>query len=253
MLLKENDQVMIERSQHAEDWFVWGMYCADSPHSPGGSHFVVELPAVMEMIEMVAQGHVTGGELRQALDDFARRFHAPEQQTGSFGPLGRSASFDGRTIGEDCPHGCPVCAGAQAEFDAIAAESLTHKVRLSDPDQHPYAAGKHTLHRSTCPKVARFVGRVEPVGSPRFLAGLPAFAHQGVCSTAWAAGMQVLTTEEAAVWIHHHSGPQDGDPGYKICCQCLPPLPGTTTAPPAASTFGAGYWGWETQSAVTWG
>ncbi|MFC4032819.1 hypothetical protein ACFO3J_15165 [Streptomyces polygonati] len=203
---------------------------------------MIELPAVREMIDLVAQGQVTAPELHQALDEFARRFHAPDRP---------ATTFDEETIGEDCPHGCPMCAGARAEFDAIAAESLTHKVRLSDLDAHPYAAGKHTLHRSSCPKVSRFVGRVEPVGSPRFLAGLPAFAHQGVCSTAWAAGMQVLTTEEAAEWIRRKST-QSEAAGYKLCYHCDPPLPVTGYAPITGDdTFGSGFW--ATGEAVTWG
>lgn len=238
MLLEENDQVMIENPR-TEDWFVWGMHSTVVPDAPGALLTVVELPAVKEMISMLAQGYVTGQELHDALDAFA-------QQISPADP--RNDDTEREIIGYDCPLGCPVCAGARAEFDAIAAKSFMHKVRLSDPNRHPYAAGKTTLHLSSCPRVARYVGRAEPVGSPWCLAGLPAFAHHGVCSTTWAAGMQVMTAEEAAEWVRWQTDPRHGT-GYKLCCHCLSPVPGPVAD--AESAFDVTYW--PAENAVTWG
>jgi hypothetical protein len=237
VLLEENDRVMIE-SPHAADWFIWGMHCADSPQSPGEPLMVVELSAVKEMIGLVAQGYATGQELHDALDALAWRLWAARNPAGG---------VQEQTIGDGCPHECPVCVGAWPEFDAIATESLTYKMRLSDSDRHPYAAGKNTLHRSVCPKVARYVGRAEPLGASWSLAGLPAFAHHGVYSTAWASGMQVMTVEEAAEWVRQQVGPE-GSAGYRLCGQCLPDVPDTGTH--WASVFGAGYW--QAENAVTW-
>lgn len=222
----EYDQTVIE-SRPGEDWLAWAVHGTGSAHAPGAPQVMMELPAVKEMISLVAEGSVTGPELHDALDDFARRLRtsggAAGGAAGGTGG-GTGGCRDDAGIGDDCPHHCAVCAGAREEFDAIAAESLTHKVRLADPDRHPYAAGRHTLHRSSCPQAVRFVGGVEPVGSPCYLAGLPPFAHRGVCSTAWAAGMQVLTEREAAEWVRRQTGPYGGS-GFRRCGGCLPPVP----------------------------
>ncbi|WP_327287692.1 hypothetical protein [Streptomyces sp. NBC_01198] len=309
-------------SPYMEDQFFRVPHRPTAPWGQAGSPLVVDLPTIMEMISLLSQGHVSGQQLQQALDIFARRFGTPAEASGRYSdtqggypgapndyanagmvdsatghpgaastyaaaqarypsaPHGSTDTVPGHpgpargyadtvsgyayppggqperpgddryaqdAVGEGCPHGCPVCADARAEFDAIAAESFTHKVRLSDPEHYPYAAGRHTLHLSNCPKVARFVGRVEPIGSPFCLAGLPSFAHHGVFSTAWAAGMQVMTADEAAEWVRGHGDPYDGA-GYKACAHCLPPAPG-----PEASTdnsFDVGYW--SAEDVVTW-
>ena len=238
MLLEVNDQVMIE-SPRTDDWFVWGVHFACAPYAPGDLFAVVELSAVQEMISMVAQGHIAGLQLNDALDTFVRRNGPPDPGIDD---------ADTEILGYECPHGCPVCTGARAEFDAIAVESFVHKVRLTDPDRYPYAVGKSTLHRSSCPRVIRYVGRADPPGSPWSLAGLPAFAHHGVCSTTWAAGMQVLTAEEAAEWVGWQTDSSDGA-GYKLCCHCLSPVPGA--AVDDEGTFDITYW--SAENAATWG
>lgn len=231
---------MMMENPRTEGWFVWGMHSTELPDASGVPLLVVELPAVKEMIEMLSQGYVTGHELHEALDAFAQRI-SPQDP--------RNDSAEEEAAGYDCPHGCPVCAGARAEFDAIAVESFMYKVRLADPDRYPYAAGKTTLHRSNCPRVARYVGRAEPVGSPWPLAGLPAFAHHGVCSTTWAAGMKVLTAEEAIEWVRWQTDPRQGT-GYRLCCQCMSPVPGAAVTD-EEGTFDIHYW--PADSTVTWG
>jgi hypothetical protein len=238
VLLEENEQVMIENPR-TEGWFVWGMHVTVLPDAPDALLTVVELPAVKEMISMLAQGYVTGLELTDALDAFAQQLNPSEP---------RDDDTAGDFIAYDCPLGCPVCAAARAEFDAIAAKSFLHKVRLSDPNRYPYAAGKSTLHRSGCPRVARYVGRPEPVGSAWSLAGLPAFAHHGVCSTTWAAGMEVMTAEEAADWVRWQTDPRHGT-GYKLCCHCLSPIPGAVTDVENAPDVTY----WPAENSVTWG
>lgn len=231
--------MMMMENPRTDGWFVWGVHSTDLPGAPGVPLLVVELPAVKEMIEMLAQGYVTGQELHEALDAFAQRI-SPQDSRNDYAETAVTEY--------DCPHGCPVCAGARAEFDAIAVESFMHKVRLADPDRYPYAAGKTTLHRSNCPRVARYVGRAEPVGSPWLLTDLPAFAHHGVCSTTWAAGMKVLTAEEATEWVRWQTDPRQGT-GYKLCCHCLSPVPGVVAN--EESAFDVNYW--SVDSTVTWG
>lgn len=312
---------MIE-SPYLEDRLLRGLLRPDTAQGLSGSPLVVDLPTVVEMLTLVSQGHVSGQQLQQALDLFARRFGTPAETSGGYadtssghtgapndfanaGPVDGAAGYPGAwgqyadtqtryanaphgstdtvpghpapprayadtasgyaylpngqqnrlgddhtgedATGEGCPYGCPVCADARAEFDAIAAESFTHKVRLSDPEHYPYAAGRHTLHLSNCPKVARFVGRVEPLGSPFCLAGLPPFAHHGLFSTAWAAGMQVMTADEATEWVRRHDDPHERA-GYKACAHCLPPTPGPEGN--ADNSLNISYW--SAEDVVTW-
>lgn len=221
---------MIE-TRCAQEWLAWGVHRADSPYTPGESHVVVELAAVKEMIGLVARGHVNEQELLDVLDACAHRLRTAD---GPYDPDGPDYTWEATAAVYDCADDCPVCLEARAEFDAIAAASYTHKVRLSDPAHHPYAAEKNTLHHSSCPRVARFVGHAEPLGSPASLAALPAFAHDDVCTTAWAAGMQVMTAEEAVAWARAQVEPPEGA-GYKLCRQCGPEVPGTGTSDPWAS------------------
>lgn len=238
VVLKEDDQMMIENS-HTTDWFVWGMQSTDPPGAPDALLLMVELRAVKEMINMFARGDITGQEFHDAMDTFAQWVSPPGSRNG----------YAEREInGYDCPHGCAVCADARAEFDAIATESFMYKMRLADPDRHPYAAGKNTLHRSNCPRVARYVGPAEPVGSPWSLAGLPAFAHHGVFSTTWAAGMRVMTAEETSEWVRWHNDPRHGM-GFKLCCYCLSPVP--VAVMDGENVFDVSYQPAET--VVTWG
>lgn len=229
---------MIDNS-HTEDWVVWGAHSNESPDAPGAPLLVVELRAAKEMINLCAQGYITWQELHESLDAFA-------QWTGP--PYSQNGYTEREMNGYDCPLGCPVCVGARAEFEAIAIESFMHKMRLADPDRHPYAAGKTTLHRSNCPRVALYVGQAERVGSPWSLAGLPAFAHHGRLSTTWAAGMQVMTTEEAAEWVRWQSDPRQGV-GYKLCCHCLSPV--SVAVADGENAFDVGYR--PAENVVTWG
>lgn len=133
--------------------------------------------------------------------------------------------------GSDCPAGCTVCAGAKAEFDALAEKSKMHKKRLLEPEAHPYAAGKHTLHRSLCARVKEHLGTAGSDNRPFRRDDLSfrredlrEFAHHGYRNAGWAALMTVMTANEAVEWTRARVGPRGGTK-YKLCHICQPECP----------------------------
>ncbi|MGW2181574.1 hypothetical protein ACWCXX_26435 [Streptomyces sp. NPDC001732] len=126
-----------------------------------------------------------------------------------------------------CAAGCQVCAGAEEQFNTIRASSIEQRHRFDEPDRYPYAAGKHTLHRTTCRMVERSVGQVGSDDSTRMRGALTTLAHEGTTDTGWATHMRVMEPGEAAVWAAERIGPRGGI-RYRLCRICTP-------TPPAAN------------------
>jgi len=123
-----------------------------------------------------------------------------------------------------CAPGCQVCAEAREEFAAIRAASLVQRRRLEEPDRYPYAAGKHTLHRSACRQIEQQVGGVEGDDSSWPHGALTSFAHDGTLSSGWATHMRVMDPDEAATWVKERTGPRGGT-RYRLCGICAPVPP----------------------------
>jgi hypothetical protein len=125
-----------------------------------------------------------------------------------------------------CAPGCAVCAEASERFDALRATSLVQRRRFDEPDRYPYAAGKHTLHRTTCRQIEQSVGGIEGDHSPWLHGALTAFAHNGTSNSGWATHLRVMEPGEAATWVKERIGPRGGT-HYRLCGICAPDLPGT--------------------------
>lgn len=125
-----------------------------------------------------------------------------------------------------CAPGCAVCAGAREEFAAVRAASLVQRRRFDEPDRYPYAAGKHTLHRTTCWQIEQWVGGVEEDDSPWLHGALTRFAHDGTRNSGWATHLRVMEAGEAATWVKERIGPRGGT-RYRLCGICAPALPET--------------------------
>ncbi|WP_225636742.1 hypothetical protein [Streptomyces solaniscabiei] len=116
------------------------------------------------------------------------------------------------------------CTEARGRFDTLRAESLEQRRRFDEPSQYPYAAGKHTLHRTACREVS--VGSVERGNSHWLHGALTRFAHEGCTNTGWATHMRVMTPHEAVAWVAERIGPRGGL-RYRLCRICTPELPAT--------------------------
>ncbi|EFE65036.1 predicted protein [Streptomyces viridosporus ATCC 14672] len=125
-----------------------------------------------------------------------------------------------------CASGCQVCAEASERFAAVRAASLVQRRRLDEPDRYPYAAGKHTLHRSSCRQIQQRVGTVGDDDSMRMRGALTRFAHDGAFGSGWATHMRMMEPGEAAAWVKERTGPRGGT-HYRLCGICTPVLPET--------------------------
>ncbi|MEU9263600.1 hypothetical protein AB0D68_34985 [Streptomyces sp. NPDC048212] len=175
----------------------------------------IELPAVIDMVRLAADGVVTAGQLVKHLEALAENVRAEYDED------------DAVTWGADCPAvGCKVCDAAKEEFAAIAATTLTHRKRLQDPATYPYAGGKHTLHSSVCRETKERVGKIPGPDDPwnNDARNLRQFAHEGLLNSSWATHMVMLTPQEALQWIYDRTGPRGGSQ-YKLCKVCRPQAP----------------------------
>ncbi|AYN43189.1 hypothetical protein D9753_34720 [Streptomyces dangxiongensis] len=121
-----------------------------------------------------------------------------------------------------CEAGCGICAEARGRFDALRAESLVQRRRFEQIGRYPYAAGRHTLHRTGCRAVS--VGDVESDAGPWLHGALTRFAHDGSTSSGWTTHMRVMTRCEAEAWVTERIGPRGGL-RYRLCGICTPELP----------------------------
>lgn len=140
--------------------------------------------------------------------------------------LPRPARAGGGVAVSVCDPGCRVCAEASERFAALRAASLVQRRRFDEPDRYSYAAGKHTLHRSSCRQIAQRVGGVEGDDSPCLHGALTRFAHDGALSSGWATHMRMMEPGEAAAWVKERTGPRGGT-RYRLCGICAPVLPET--------------------------
>lgn len=123
-----------------------------------------------------------------------------------------------------CAAGCRVCADAAEQFHTIRAQSLVQRRRFDEPERYPYAAGKHTLHRSVCREIEQSVGHIEGDDSMWMHGALTRFAHDGTLNSGWATHKRVMEPGEAAAWVKERIGPRGGH-RYRLCRICTPTPP----------------------------
>ncbi|WP_405692642.1 hypothetical protein [Streptomyces sp. NBC_00057] len=197
--------------------YLWEDMYSPKRRGQAGWGMGIELPAVIDMVRLAADGKVTASDLVRHLEALAEKIRA------EYEPL----SPDDDVWGAACPAAdCEVCNAAREEFDAIAAKTLVQRKRLQDPGTYPYAAGKHTLHSSACRQTRESIGEIPGPddwwnGADSMARNLREFAHKGLLNSGWATHMVMLTAEEALQWISSHTGPHGGTQ-YKLCKICQP-------------------------------
>lgn len=200
--------------------FSWGWHYNPERRGQVGWGIAVELPAVIEMVQLVAQQNVSAEELHGQL---LRLAEAIRVQYDKPMPGMDDEPVSTAPWGSDCPVGCTVCADAKPALEAFRAEAAAQRGRLAAPGEYPYAAGKRTLHRSTCQEAQSAgslpLGGWDPVEDER--RWLRDFAHHGLTGSS---NMQVLTAPEAAAWVRERVGPRGGTQ-YRLCKVCAPAVP----------------------------
>lgn len=163
---------------------------------------------------------------RASLPDPFQRPEPPDTMGDLSAPPGESehSGVHGHPPVSVCPLGCQVCAEAVDRFNALRAASVVQRRRFDEPDRYPYAAGKHTLHRSSCREVEQSVGHIEGDDSEWMRGALTAFAHEGSSNSRWATHMRMMEPAEAVAWIKKRNGPRAGT-RYRLCRICTPEHP----------------------------
>lgn len=113
--------------------------------------------------------------------------------------------------------GCPVCLDAEERFEQRVASAEVQWSRAADPATHPYAAGKHRLHRAGCRSVERHTPRRDE-DRPE---ALREFAHGEGITPGWVCAFTFMTEAEAVGWLAEGLGPRGGN-RRKLCGTCRP-------------------------------
>ncbi|MCY0924250.1 hypothetical protein OTB19_39405 [Streptomyces sp. H27-H5] len=198
----------------------WGMDFPPERRWTDGWGVSVELPAVLELIDLARDGVVSLDDVREQL---AARAHeiAVENDPGEADPERRARR---RCFGD-----CDTCQAKKPEFEAHHAHAVEQKARHAQPDLYPVSVGGSSLHRVTCWYVQDQVRSVNAGDDPRWPVwrDLRDYAHDGSLTTAFWTQYTALPRHEAASWIGEHTGTRGGK-RYRTCKLCDPDLTGLT-------------------------
>ncbi|WP_067574452.1 hypothetical protein [Nocardia acidivorans] len=181
---------------------------------------LVELPAVIQTLDLVAAGELDLQDVRAALAKVAAAMERTE--------LDAHEAENGETLTPEllrCQGDCPRCL---ANYDTIRvrhAESARRRARALDPGLYPVAVTNSTVHRVTCREVAR------THRSPRFDSDtddddmfrheVKSFTHRGIT---YELPHAPLTADEYDRWRAERTGPHGGLK-YRLCKICDPAVP----------------------------
>ncbi|MFF8775102.1 hypothetical protein [Kitasatospora sp. NPDC015120] len=139
--------------------------------------------------------------------------------------------------GREClGEGCPVCMQGRKGLDRFFDDVDECHRRYGQPGLYPFAAGRHTLHRTPCSSDAHEMygagtdaGHHRPVGS-RYESCLQTYSHlpeldrDDHFATHYPyPALLAMTREEALSWMKERTGPKGGK-SYKLCRVCVPEL-----------------------------
>lgn len=219
--------LMVGGHQVDEVEYVWEDMFSPRRRGKVGWGMAVELPAVIELVRLAADGGIPAGKVVAALENAARVVQAKYE-----GEL--TAEEQAQGWGADCSaEGCGVCEAAEAKFQEISARTLVERERLKDPVTYPYTAGKHTLHSSSCAQAVKSIGTGDKpfwsTGSEEddWQRNLRDFAHEQITNSDWATHMVMLTCDDAVKWVEERTGSRGGT-RYKLCKICRPQAPGSS-------------------------
>lgn len=186
-------------------------------HIDGWGVFV-ELPAVIEMLDLVAAGDLDPADVRAALAQVATEMERAD--------LNHHGAEDGTPLTPElvrCFGDCPRCL---ANYDTIRvrhAEAERRRARPLDPQRYPVAVTASTVHRVTCREVVRtHRRRGGPIGDDAWLRhAVKSFTHHGMT---YELPHAPLTADEYDRWRAERTGPHGGLK-YRLCKICDPEVP----------------------------
>lgn len=189
-----------------------------------GGGFSIELPAVLDLLDAIAQG---GLDASSAREELLNKLDVLYDEAGCYdyeSPRDKLSWCirDG---------GCPICTLQQKAFTRHLAMMAERWRRWTLSEQFPFAAGNAKgLHTVGCGVVHRHMPDDFPDHKPDNTEALRAFAHlndpyepfpQGLDQLPGYLPFHPMSAEEARAWMAEHTGPKGGR-YYKRCRHCAP-------------------------------
>nr|WP_012840404.1 hypothetical protein [Streptomyces sp. W9]ACX85519.1 pCQ3_18 [Streptomyces sp. W9] len=167
----------------------------------------IEVPAVIELLELVQAGKVTLEDVKDELTNVANAITRQHDD-------GLGISNDDRCFGD-----CDKCEARKPEVLARYARFRTNAAKARDP-QYTHIVSGSSVHLPTCRHVKEVARFREPDDADI------AMAVRGLAHDGYILGTEhtPVTAEELAAWRAERTGPRGGHQ-YRPCKTCQPTLP----------------------------
>ncbi|WP_067904515.1 hypothetical protein [Nocardia vaccinii] len=195
--------------------------CALNEFGPERRHIdgwgvFVELPAVVELLDLVAAGERDLGDVRAALARVAAGMERTELESAE--------TEGGRTLTSEtlrCFGDCPRCLANYDTIRAHWAEAARRLARPLDPQLYPVAVTSSAVHRVTCREVVRTHDSRWYDNDDVIPFEVKQYTHEGALGELPHAP---LTADEYDRWRAERTGPHGGLK-YRLCKICDPEVP----------------------------
>ncbi|WP_432091480.1 hypothetical protein [Streptomyces sp. NRRL F-5630] len=186
----------------------WGLSAPAARRDRRGWGTCVELPAILELLDLIEAGEGTPQEVKALLED-AGELVIRECD---------DAHSDEEREADRCHGDCERCRSAEAEFRARIVRRVTNAARVKEP-QYTHVRSGTTVHLVTCTHAQELHRYREPTGD-EFYSQLHFFVHRGGLL---GRDLIAVTEEELRDWCKSRIGPRGGK-GFKPCKVCRPTL-----------------------------
>ncbi|MFH8581596.1 hypothetical protein [Streptomyces zaomyceticus] len=172
----------------------------------------VELPAVIELLDLIASGEVDATVARAQLARMATVLDAEHDPHHG----DAAAQEYARCFGD-----CDTCQAAEPGFQQTLAESQTRAEKASDHENYPYVIQGRTAHNAGCYHVDPKRFSSGDLRESEFRTRLKWYAHnQGVATYS----AEPVNWDGLVRWAQSNTGPKGGR-NYKACKSCNPQIP----------------------------
>ena len=191
-----------------------------------GYRFSVELPAVLDLLDAVADGKQSAADTRKVLLDAVNVLY---DEAGCYEHETPEDKLDWCVRGG----GCQTCEFYRDRFSRYLKTMAERWRRWNLPEKYPFAVGRSKgIHTVSCTVVRRRMPSGFTEHDPGDPVALRAFAHPHTYDDFYYPGFEtqnlpgevpfhLMTDEEARAWMNKNTGPKGGR-HYKRCRHCAP-------------------------------
>jgi hypothetical protein len=192
--------------------WTWGIDFPRERRWTDGWGSSIEVPAVIELLDLIAAGKTDAPSVRAAIIEYAEAMDADHDPHHSDPQAQRYA----RCFGD-----CDICKAAEDAFRRSAAEAQARIDKARDPDNYPYILMGRTAHLTVCTHASPSRWAGQPADEAEFRRRLKGFAHKEGISEYQG---EPVDWDGLLRWSEANIGPQGGR-YYRACKVCKPQLP----------------------------